>query len=252
MPLSNDSESQQQKGHSASQSYRGETARAYDRRRFTSSAGKAIQDVEMELFQSELRAVATGSQVLEVGCGTGRFLLTAAESGMRCHGVDLSPDMLAEAKAKLGSRGLMAELHECSGQALPLRDRQFDFVYSIRATNQMISRQNALDAIYEMTRVCRPGGRLLVEFVNACRRPLGRGRRDVYLWPSDVAEAAEQGGARMLRLRGAFFFGMTAIHRVPTIFRPVLITLDGLLSRLVPALCARCYATFEKTDRKIA
>src|SRR4026209_866317 len=46
-------------------------------------------------------ALAHGGQVLEVGCGTGRILLPAARQGVEITGLDKSPRMLEQCKARL-------------------------------------------------------------------------------------------------------------------------------------------------------
>src|SRR5687768_8278973 len=49
-------------------------------------------------------AVASGSPVLELGCGTGRILLPVAAAGVDIVGLDASADMLAFARGKLARR----------------------------------------------------------------------------------------------------------------------------------------------------
>jgi SAM-dependent methyltransferase len=46
-------------------------------------------------------AQASGSPVLEIGCGTGRSLIPIAQSGIAITGLDLSPLMLAKAREKI-------------------------------------------------------------------------------------------------------------------------------------------------------
>jgi SAM-dependent methyltransferase len=46
-------------------------------------------------------AVECRGPVLEMGCGTGRVLLPTARAGVRIHGMELSPEMLAELSKKL-------------------------------------------------------------------------------------------------------------------------------------------------------
>jgi SAM-dependent methyltransferase len=56
-------------------------------------------------------AAAVQRPVLELACGTGSMLLAIAAQGIACEGVDLSPDMLAEARAKFAAEGLSAAFH---------------------------------------------------------------------------------------------------------------------------------------------
>src|SRR5688572_5062959 len=50
-----------------------------------------------------------GGSVLELGCGTGRKLIPIAADGHPCTGLELSPDMLAEARSKADARALEVE-----------------------------------------------------------------------------------------------------------------------------------------------
>ena len=54
---------------------------------------------DVEFYVAE--AVASGSPVLELGCGTGRILIPVVEAGVDVVGLDASADMLAVARAKL-------------------------------------------------------------------------------------------------------------------------------------------------------
>ena len=47
------------------------------------------------------QARAAGSPVLEIACGTGRITIPVAEAGCEVVGLDLSPAMLAQFRAKL-------------------------------------------------------------------------------------------------------------------------------------------------------
>src|SRR6185503_5230698 len=48
------------------------------------------------------RGVAPGRSILDAGCGTGRHVLELARRGYLVHGIDLSPEMIAVARARLG------------------------------------------------------------------------------------------------------------------------------------------------------
>lgn len=107
------------------------------------------------------RAWAPGQSagdVLEVGVGTGLNMPWYPE-GIRFTGVDLSPGMLAIARRRARELGLDADLREASADALPFDDASFDTVLS---TITMCSVADERGAIAEMSRVLRPGGRLIL------------------------------------------------------------------------------------------
>jgi len=56
-------------------------------------------------------AAAARRPVLELACGTGSMLLPIAAQGIECEGVDLSSDMMAEARAKFEAEELSAPFH---------------------------------------------------------------------------------------------------------------------------------------------
>jgi phosphatidylethanolamine/phosphatidyl-N-methylethanolamine N-methyltransferase len=105
---------------------------------------------------------APGAKVLEVGVGTGLALpLYSAEK--RVTGIDLSSDMLAQARlraAELGLRNIEA-LAEMDAQATDFADGQFDVAVAMFVAS-VVPNPRALVA--ELKRVTRPGGTIL--FVN--------------------------------------------------------------------------------------
>jgi len=98
-----------------------------------------------------------GRDVLEVGCGTGLILARIAPAARSAVGLDLSPGMLAKARA----RGL--RVVEGSATDLPFGDATFDVVYSYKVLAHV---REIGRAVADMARVTRPGGHLLLEFYN--------------------------------------------------------------------------------------
>ena len=107
------------------------------------------------LYESIVRCAGlrAGEQVLDIGCGTGRTAAALAGSyGARVVGVDPSPGMLAEARAK------GVEAYEGSAEALPFADACFDMVL-MQLVVQHLDRGRAFA---EAVRVLRAGGRLVI------------------------------------------------------------------------------------------
>jgi ubiquinone/menaquinone biosynthesis C-methylase UbiE len=78
----------------AGSEYQGERAMLYDH----VAAGV---DGDIAFYVEE--ATASGSPVLELGCGTGRILIPVAEAGIAVIGLDASSDMLGIARMKLAA-----------------------------------------------------------------------------------------------------------------------------------------------------
>lgn len=74
--------------------YTGERALFYDH---------VATGVEGDVAFYVAEAVAAGSPILELECGTGRILIPVAEAGVEIVGLDVSADMLALARAKLAA-----------------------------------------------------------------------------------------------------------------------------------------------------
>jgi ubiquinone/menaquinone biosynthesis C-methylase UbiE len=91
--------------------------------------------------------------VLDIGCGTGRFLAQLADIA-KAWGVDASPEMLEVARTRAGGAGLKLG----SAEELPFKDGWFE-----RATMWLVA--HLVDrprAFSEAARVLEPGGRFAV------------------------------------------------------------------------------------------
>jgi SAM-dependent methyltransferase len=73
------------------------------------------------------RAGLAGTKLLDVACGTGLTMLLPLARGMEVSGCDISPAMLAQARAKVGPR---VELIEGDMRALPDLG-EFDLIWSV-------------------------------------------------------------------------------------------------------------------------
>lgn len=100
-----------------------------------------------------------GERVLEVGMGTGNLQIDLARAGLQAWGVDLSPQMLRRAAGKARRLGL-TPLRACRAraQALPFSSAYFDSIVCTFPSEYIIDPMT----LSELSRVLRPGGRLVV------------------------------------------------------------------------------------------
>jgi SAM-dependent methyltransferase len=92
---------------------------------------------------------------LDVATGTGRVAIRAARAGADVTGLDISPRLLAQARAQ--ADGLPIRYDEGDAEQLPYEDASFDVVSSVVGT--MFAPDHEAVA-RELARVCRSGGRL--------------------------------------------------------------------------------------------
>ena len=97
-------------------------------------------------------------EVLEVAVGTG-LNLDAYPSGVRLTGIDLSEQMLAIATTRAAELGRDVDLRQGDAHHLPFADATFDTVVCTFGLCAIPDIDAALD---EMTRVLRPGGKLIL------------------------------------------------------------------------------------------
>jgi ubiquinone/menaquinone biosynthesis C-methylase UbiE len=96
-----------------------------------------------------------GRRVLDVGCGTGRIARALADRGARVWGVDPSPAMLEQSRARCGrSVGLKSG----SVEALPFRAVSFERLV-LHLVVHLVERERAFA---ESARVLCPGGRIVI------------------------------------------------------------------------------------------
>lgn len=107
-----------------------------------------------------------GQRVLELGCGTGRKLIPIASDGHSCQGLELSSNMLAEARRKAGVRGVEVEWVQGDMRDFDL-GRTFDLVFI--AANSLLHLHQAdalVDCFRSVRRHLAPGGRLVFDVFN--------------------------------------------------------------------------------------
>lgn len=124
-----------------------------------SSALGQITDTLEERLLIELVGDPAGMEILDVGCGDGMFATRLAQMGATVTGVDSDSAMIRAASERAQTQGQMLRLFTGNAEALPFADASFDRVVAI-AVLCFIS--DGERAVAEMSRVLRPGGRLII------------------------------------------------------------------------------------------
>jgi len=100
------------------------------------------------------------TDILDVACGPGILACALAEHTRHVTGIDITPAMIGEARARQAALGLESlEWHVGDATALPFEDGRFDRVTTRYSFHHM---PDPAAALAEMARVCRPGGRIVV------------------------------------------------------------------------------------------
>lgn len=102
-------------------------------------------------------------EVLDVGCGPGFFEIMLGKEGHHVTGIDITENMIHEAKENVKAAGLSADLMTMDCHNLNFPDETFDMVICRNITWTLDDPQKAYK---EWLRVLKKGGRLLVS--DAC------------------------------------------------------------------------------------
>jgi ubiquinone/menaquinone biosynthesis C-methylase UbiE len=118
----------------------------------------------LELLLAATHAGANDT-VLDVACGPGIVVCAYAEVVEHATGVDLVPAMIEKARSLQRERGLGNVSWETADvTALPYSDASFSIVTSRYAFHHL---ERPRDVLFEMKRVCEPGGRVALVDVAA-------------------------------------------------------------------------------------
>jgi arsenite methyltransferase len=128
-------------------------------------------------------ALLPGEHVVDVGCGAGFDSLIAGRmvgKQGRVVGVDMTPAMLAKARASASAAGRANVMfRQGFAEALPVEEGWADVVISNGVLNLMPDKAAALT---EMARVLKPGGRLQIGDILVQRAVPESAKREIDLW----------------------------------------------------------------------
>lgn len=112
---------------------------------------------------SFLAELAGTGAALELGIGTGRLAIPLSHRGVRVHGIDLSPDMVAQLQAKPGTDAIGVTIGDVATTRV---GGSFKLAYLVRNTIMNLTTQDAQLACFQnVATQLEPGGCFVIEVV---------------------------------------------------------------------------------------
>jgi 2-polyprenyl-3-methyl-5-hydroxy-6-metoxy-1,4-benzoquinol methylase len=166
-------------------------------------------DVCQRLALRKWIQVTPGMEVLDVGCGVGRWSVDMAARGARVTGVDLSETMLVEARRRAEEAGVAARCRFMQQDLAALdTGRQYSLVLGVTVLQHILDPARLAEAVSRLADHLHPGGRMVLLEVaptrsnERCDTPAFRARTlDTYL--------------DLLRVNGLILRTLTGVDPMP-------------------------------------
>src|SRR5436190_17202753 len=150
--------------------------------RYDESAGDMFEPALVDPVVDFLADLAGDGTALELGIGTGRIALPLSRRGVRVHGIDLSPAMVAQLRAKPGADGIGVTIGDFATTTV---DGSFGLAYLVFNTIMNLTTQDQQVACFQNAAAhLEPGGCFVIEVGVPRLRLLPPGQRFV---PFDVS-----------------------------------------------------------------
>lgn len=208
-------------------------AENYENTRFNNTYGRYI-DKQERIILNKLLETQNNNIVLDLGCGTGRFLNKAN------YGVDASEKMIELAKKKFPNKKLFIN----DAANTEFEDEKFDVVFSFHLLMHL-DKIKIIEIINEAHRILKTGGRLIFDIPSTKRRKLLNYKPMNWHGANSfsVNDIKEMCGSKW-KFKKYYGILFLPIHRIPNAFRKVFFYLDVALSNsIIREYCS--YLIFE-------
>lgn len=200
--------------------YYNDLASNYDKNRFGNTYGRYIDLQERNLLANLLKK-DHHKKILDLGCGTGRFLNFAN------YGVDISEKMVAISKTKYNNKNIT----EGSITNIPYLDSFFDIIFSFHVIMH-VDNKTTSDFLSEAHRVLNKKGKLIFDFPSKKRRNITNYKSENWHGSNhfslkEIKEITKSDWS-LKSYQGILFF---PIHRFPLKMRRLLIKIDNIFCR---------------------
>jgi SAM-dependent methyltransferase len=171
-----------------------------------------LYDLEHDEFDEDVLSLmnfveSTGDPVLELGCGTGRFLAPIADVGFRVTGLDASTPMLERARERISSLdkpGLVTLFEADLMQADKAPGGPFGVVLiSLNGLLHAESSEKQRSVLRSARRALDPRGQLLIDILNPTPQALAHFDQSLVLegtWTKPTGETVQKFSSRRVSL----------------------------------------------------
>jgi len=118
------------KSYQAKDNYFGDKATTYDEKR----EGKNLWEQEKKVIENYIKNIKKGKNLLDLPIGTGRFIDLYEKAELTVYGIDISEDMLKEARKKV-AKNQKVSLLQGDAENIPLADNSVDYIVCVRFMN---------------------------------------------------------------------------------------------------------------------
>lgn len=232
---------------------------------WSSPAGKQRAKRRAALI-AEAADLSPRTRALELGCGTGLFTQTFAQSGARIVAVDISPPLLERARARDLPATIDFRIEDA--EQLSFDDATFDAVIG----SSILHHLAVAEALAEARRVLKPGGRIAFAEPNMMNPQIALQRTVPVLcrWAGESPEETaffRWGLARQLRSAGFNNVRITPfdflhpgvpkplipmVRCMSTVFEQMPIMREIAGSLLISATCDESWMPAEPADQRLA
>ncbi len=226
----------------------------YDRTRFTSAGGQIFDFIEKKIAVSNIPATEPLPSILDVGSGTGRFTIEFAKQGLDVTACDISMPMLKKTREKFIHLNIEKTPTLVNGDIynLPFKESCFDYIVCLRVLNQLGGKENVNEALEEICKVCSRNGLILFDIINLYSLSiLARSDRSGLISVSQVKKLFKKiPNTRIRTIEGRLFLSQTLVEKLTKVFpKFLIIKIDSLFSKALPAYSTRVYFTVEKVSQ---
>lgn len=150
------------------------------------------------------------AKILELCCGTGRLTLPIAKEGYNICGVDYTPSMLKQAKAKASEEGLDINFIEADIRTLNLQEK-FDFIFiPFNSIHHLYENEDLFKVFNVVKNHLKEGGLFLLDCFNPNIQYIVDGEKEQKL----VAEYTTNDERKVLIKQTMHYENATQINRI--------------------------------------